>query len=281
MIVNLKPSEIKIVKEAIEDSGRENEFKAVLRQLSRGGGDLDISSEDCRKVCELIDDDSICKKFVKSSRRPVKSSADNLPKEVYYMMVNGAKMYYSTDYDKVADMVQKINSKPGPRVYGPYTEDDPEEIQELYEVGYLSNSRRPVKSGVPGYPDDYIPNKIYYIVVNGSKEYFMNENKARSVAYDLKFESPNVSGPYEETDPEEIAEVIDAGIIRSSRRPVKSSFVVGKTMDDGSKLYYCEDNCFYDENNYSRPSIKIFNSKQEADKIAKRSKSGFVSPLEK
>lgn len=69
--------------------------------------------------------------------------------------------------------------------------------------------------------------------------------------------------------------------ITSSRRPVKSSFVVGKTMDDGSKLYYCEDNCFYDENNYARPSIKIFDSKQEADKIAKRSKSGFVSPLEK
>jgi hypothetical protein len=66
--------------------------------------------------------------------------------EVYYMMVNGVKMYYSTDYDEVADMVRKINSEPGPRVYGPYTEDDPEEIQELYEAGYLSNSRKLVKS---------------------------------------------------------------------------------------------------------------------------------------
>lgn len=83
---------------------------------------------------------------VTSSRKPIKSSADNLPSEVYYMMVNGAKMYYSTDYDKVADMVRKTNSKPGPRVYGPYTEDDPEEIQELYEVGYLSNSRKAIKS---------------------------------------------------------------------------------------------------------------------------------------
>lgn len=69
--------------------------------------------------------------------------------------------------------------------------------------------------------------------------------------------------------------------INSSRRTIKSSFVVGKTMNDGSKLYYCEDNCFYDENNYTRPSIKIFDNEQEADKIAKRSKSGFVSPLEK
>ena len=83
---------------------------------------------------------------IESSRKAVKSSADNLPSEVYYMVVQGAKMYYSTDYDKVADMVQKINNEPGPRVYGPYTETDPEEIQELYEVGYLSNSRKSIKS---------------------------------------------------------------------------------------------------------------------------------------
>lgn len=75
--------------------------------------------------------------------------------------------------------------------------------------------------------------------------------------------------------------IIDPRPKLNSRKSVKSSFVVGKTMDDGSKLYYCEDNCFYNENNYSRPSIKIFDSKREADKIAKRSKSGFVIPLEK
>ena len=74
--------------------------------------------------------------------------------------------------------------------------------------------------------------------------------------------------------------IIDPRPKLNSRKSVKSSFVVGKTMDDGSKLYYCEDNCFYNENNYTRPSIKIFDSKREADKIAKRSKSGFVIPLE-
>lgn len=68
--------------------------------------------------------------------------------------------------------------------------------------------------------------------------------------------------------------------ITSSRKPVKSSFIVGK-QDSGTKVYFCEDGKYYSENDYSRPSIKIFNSKQEADKIAKRSKSGFVSPLEK
>jgi hypothetical protein len=61
---------------------------------------------------------------------------------------------------------------------------------------------------------------------------------------------------------------------------VKSSFVVGK-QNNGNKVYFCEDGQYYPENDYTRPSIKIFNSKQEADKIAKRSKSGFVSPLEK
>lgn len=69
--------------------------------------------------------------------------------------------------------------------------------------------------------------------------------------------------------------------LNNSRKPVKSSFIVGKTMNDGSKLYYCEDNCFYDENNYSRPDIKVFDNEVDAKKIAKRSKSGFVSPLEK
>lgn len=73
--------------------------------------------------------------------------------------------------------------------------------------------------------------------------------------------------------------IIDPRPKLNSRKSVKSSFVVGKTMDDGSKLYYCEDNCFYNENDYSRPSIKIFDNKREADKIAKRSKSGFVIPF--
>ena len=68
--------------------------------------------------------------------------------------------------------------------------------------------------------------------------------------------------------------------LNNSHKPVKSSFIVGK-QNNGNKVYFCEDGQYYPENDYSRPSIKIFNSKQEADKIAKRSKSGFVSPLEK
>ena len=80
----------------------------------------------------------------------------------------------------------------------------------------------------------------------------------------------------------------------NSRKAIKSSgfvqvfddyddyktYIVGKT-ENGQKLYYCEDGQYYAEEDYTRPSIKIFDNKQEADKIAKRSKSGFISPLEK
>lgn len=58
------------------------------------------------------------------------------------------------------------------------------------------------------------------------------------------------------------------------------SFIVGK-QDNGNKVYFCEDGLYYSDNDYARPSVKIFDNKREADKIAKRSKSGFVIPLEK
>lgn len=110
----------------------------------------DVAADKVKDVLDRFFDEGINvlrgEEVINSSHRPVKSSANNLPSKVYYMVVQGAKMYYSTDYDKVADMVQKINSKPGPRVYGPYTETDPEEIQELYEVGYIGNSRKVIKS---------------------------------------------------------------------------------------------------------------------------------------
>lgn len=142
------------VKSEMSSRQYQNAIDKAARMIDEGERDVGAI---CKKtgldeddVQAMIDEQKELESVTSSRRvikkKPIKSSTDNLPKEVYYMMVNGAKMYYSTDYDKVADMVQKINSKPGPRVYGPYTEDDPEEIQELYEVGYLSNSRKPVKS---------------------------------------------------------------------------------------------------------------------------------------
>lgn len=81
--------------------------------------------------------------------------------------------------------------------------------------------------------------------------------------------------------------------ITSSRKAIKSSgfvqlyddyddyktYIVGKT-ENGKKLYYCEDGQYYAEEDYARPSIKIFDNEADAKKIAKRSKNGFATPLE-
>lgn len=82
---------------------------------------------------------------VTSSRKPIKSSADNLPKEVYYIVVNGSRQYYE-DYDEADDNLETLRAIGKGKVDGVYTETDPDEIYELYEVGYIGNSRKPIKS---------------------------------------------------------------------------------------------------------------------------------------
>ena len=79
----------------------------------------------------------------------------------------------------------------------------------------------------------------------------------------------------------DVAEKYIRMAIKSSRRPVKSSttWVAGKS-ENGNKSFYCEDGKFYAEEDYSRPSIKVFNNKDDAEKIAKRSKSGFIQVLD-
>lgn len=183
--------------------GTQNRVRDFLDNFFEAGGGMDMLREKYEKGNNLYDVDSYIQNSRKSSRRPVKSSANNLPSEVYYVVVNGSRQYYE-DYDEADDNLETLRAIGKGKVDGVYTETDPDEIYELYEVGYIGNSRR----------------------------------------------------------------------------PVKSSFIVGK-QDSGTKVYFCEDGKYYSENDYSRPSIKIFNNKSEADKIAKRSKSGFVSPLEK
>ena len=76
-------------------------------------------------------------KPVQNSRKPIKSS--NIPEEVYYIVINGAKQYFE-DREKAKEMAVELG------VGSVYTETDPEEIRELYEVGYIGNSRRTIKS---------------------------------------------------------------------------------------------------------------------------------------
>lgn len=173
-------------------------------------------------------------RLIKSSRRPVKSSADNLPLEVYYMVVQGAKMYYSTDYDKVADMVRKINSEPGPRVYGPYTEDDPEEIQELYEVGYIGNSRKTVKSSIDSYNEAIeelgeIDNEfaLYSFVKDILDEHGMSDKYEAFVNETDNLELPEELGA--------VAEKYIGMALKSSRKPVKSSQKGFHNVAEGTK----------------------------------------------
>ena len=66
--------------------------------------------------------------------KPIKSSNDTLPSEVYYIIINGAKQYFS-DKNKAEEIAAELG------VGSVYTETDPEEIQELIDVGYIHNSR--------------------------------------------------------------------------------------------------------------------------------------------
>lgn len=120
-------------------------------------------------------------------------------------------------------------------------------------------SRRPIKSRF------YAVDNEGNVICEGG-DYLYVETKLRDILSDDEIEEREI-------------EIINDEI-ESSRRPVESSFIVGK-QDNGNKVYFCEDGLYYSENDYARPSIKIFDNKREADKIAKRSKSGFVIPLEK
>lgn len=94
--------------------------------------------------------DMINKALLNSLRRtnmnkPIKSA--KLPEEVYYIVVNGSRQYYE-DYDEADDNLETLRAIGKGKVDGVYTETDPDEIYELYEVGYIGNSRKPVKSAL-------------------------------------------------------------------------------------------------------------------------------------
>ena len=101
--------------------------------------DGNLLDKDFKSVASFIDWFRYWKKdSLKSSRKVIKSS--NLPEEVYYIVINGAKQYFE-DREKAKEMAAELG------VGGVYTETDPEEIEELYEVGYIGNSRKAIKSG--------------------------------------------------------------------------------------------------------------------------------------
>lgn len=63
-----------------------------------------------------------------------------LPPEVYYLVLNGAKQYFKNhaDAEDMARGLYESGISPG----GIYTETDPDEIQDLYDVGYFKEEEK-------------------------------------------------------------------------------------------------------------------------------------------
>jgi hypothetical protein len=65
----------------------------------------------------------------------MKNKTQKLPPEVYYLVLNGAKQYFKNkeDAEEMARKLYEDGTSPG----GIYTENDPDEIQDLYDAGYF------------------------------------------------------------------------------------------------------------------------------------------------
>ena len=64
-----------------------------------------------------------------------KNKTQKLPSEVYYLVLNGAKQYFKNkeDAEEMARKLYEEGTSPG----GIYPENDPDEIQDLYDAGYF------------------------------------------------------------------------------------------------------------------------------------------------
>ena len=64
-----------------------------------------------------------------------KNKTQKLPSEVYYLVLNGAKQYFKNkeDAEEMARKLYEGGTNPG----GIYPENDPDEIQDLYDAGYF------------------------------------------------------------------------------------------------------------------------------------------------
>jgi len=243
--------------------------------LDQNGGVIGtpMSYED---ACDLADDIDGEVVPVNSSRKPIKSSTDWINR-----VPDGINLFLYSKDNQAKD-----------KRYFPVGDDWGQTDRLLYAKMFTKDGIQKALAAIePQLPEGMsiqvrdARGKVYYTYPNNltsSRKPIKSSDKPwKGKKWDIY--RPGIDEPYVTEDFDEMMGFKQDGfkVKLHKEEPVNQSFIVGKTMNDGSKLYYCEDNCFYDENNYSRPSIKIFDSKQEADKIAKRSKSGFVSPLEK
>ena len=177
---------------------------------------------------------------VYSSRRAIKSSADNLPSEVYYIVVNGSRQYYE-DYDEADDNLETLRAIGKGKVDGVYTETDPDEIYELYEVGYIGNSRKPVKSSrkpIKSSVQVIDDGKYVKVISDTGKEYEIGFLESYNTSYDIgvifdwNTEVPTLVDWFfgiDDITPEKVGPYIDeyergqAKEVWNSHRPIKSS----------------------------------------------------------
>ena len=199
-----------------------------------------------------IDDDEIVRQTkedmrnvgkVESSRRPIKSSADNeLDRELggyfgqenikrFHDLTAGAELYFD-----------------GWRIYIRY----PDSMAEYY-----------IKSDNGMY-------ELHRVNHQGWDESIAKVSHGRGPKYFMDILKQYLPYTQERRDVEDP--------LNNYGNKLNQSFVVGKQINN-SKSYLCEDGTYHSENEMCRPSIKIFNSKSEAEKIAKRSKSGFAQEL--
>lgn len=122
----------------IADKARSNFGEEGYKALEKAANEV----ANAWRICKIGQDEKLNNAYrtpVNNSRKPIKSS--NLPEEVYYIVINGAKQYFE-NREKAKEMAAELG------VGDIYTETGPEEIQELYEVGYIGNSRKPIKSSL-------------------------------------------------------------------------------------------------------------------------------------
>lgn len=250
-----------------------NKVRDFLDNFFEEGGGMDMLRDKYEKGNNAYDVDSYAEKdgYVKNSRKPVKSSrrpikssdADRTYEEYKGNPFDLEKHYKWFDDNKVNNMIIGFLGKDKlTQFYNLTAGADVSTDGYCIKITYPNGDEFKIKSNNCMY-------ELWYIGDDG-----VMHNLASISHY----------------SPERFMKVLERALPYTQERrdaedplnnygnSLNQSFVVGKQINN-SKSYLCEDGTYHSENEMCRPSIKIFNIKSDADKAAKRSKTGFVQEL--
>ena len=219
-------------------------------------------------VDSYIERDGYVKNSRKSSHGAIKSSEESMSGED---IVKGIKKTIRRNQKPMLGIKYNVLDQNGGVIGTPMSYEDACDLADDIdgEVVPVDSSRRPIKSS------------MYDVIIKDldTNEVLVDDGPWYSYDDANDFGKQKIK-EFESEGRNVIKEIkgyhsID---VHSSRRPVESSYIVGKQINN-SIMLYCDDNCYHDEHDMCKPSIKIFNSKSDADKIAKRSKTCFVRQL--